>query len=237
MRYKRLLLAVVLLAAVARPAPAGIFFGRHSRAKPAQRVPQLLATVRGDPKESNRASAARELREYDLSGFPDAVPVLADVLRNDPKPGVRAEAVQTLSKIRPASQEAGAALEGAVRDSSLRVRLQARSALLGYHVGSSRSAAKPNEAAAVPPAINTTAPAQPSRAAQPWHLLTPPPAPATKPSPLPAETAPPPLATPPEAPPKTPATAAPAEPPSQPMPSPQTPPPPPAEQGPELPPG
>ena len=60
--------------------------------------------------------------------------VLIDVLRNDPKPGVRSEAAQSLSKLRPVSQPAGHALEQAMQnDASMRVRLQARSALLMYH--------------------------------------------------------------------------------------------------------
>jgi hypothetical protein len=62
------------------------------------------------------------------------VPALIDALNNDPKSHVRIEAAHSLSKLRPVSQTIGEALEQAVaRDTSMRVRLQARSALLQYH--------------------------------------------------------------------------------------------------------
>ena len=243
----RLLLALVLLAAAARPAPAGIIFGRHSKPNPAERVPQLLATLRSDPNEGNRANAARELREYDITAFPEVVPVLIDVVRNDAKPGVRGEAAQTLGKIRPASQEVGVALEAATHDPALRVRLQARSALFSYHIGRYRSPAKPNEAAAVPPAVNTKGTSQTPRAGQTRRLLAPP-LPATSPGQATGETPPPPLAPPLPPPaasnpasspaPKTPAPVPPAETPKlQSPPQPQPPPQEPADEGPELPPG
>lgn len=129
------LIPLVLLPALASPSYAGIFFGKKPRKPtPAERVPELLAQVKSDGDESKRAAAAQELRQYDPGQFPMIVPVLVDVLLNDKKPVVRAEAAQSLGKIRPVSQQAGMALEQALsNDSSMRVRLQARSSLLQYH--------------------------------------------------------------------------------------------------------
>src|SRR5262249_56649337 len=92
--------------------------------------------------------------------FPTIVPALVDALMTDPKPGVRSEAAQSLSKLRPVSKEAGWALEQAVaKDASMRVRLQARSALLHYHLAGYRVG---KEAA---PAPATTQSAEPPLAA------------------------------------------------------------------------
>src|SRR5262249_39403035 len=131
----RLLLVLLLLPALACPASAGILFGKKGKKPtPAERVPELLGTVKGDGDENKRVRAAEELRQYDPSAFPDIVPVLIDVLVNDKKPAVRAEAAQSLGKLRPVSQQAGQALEYALtKDPSMRVRLQARSALMQYH--------------------------------------------------------------------------------------------------------
>src|SRR5262249_24186660 len=125
-----------LAAALARPAGAGIIFGRKGKKPPtpAERVPELIVTVKTDRDENKRAKAAEELRQYDPAAFKDIVPVLIDVLLNDKKPAVRAEAAQSLGKLRPVSQQAGMALEQALaKGPSMRVRLQARSSLLQYH--------------------------------------------------------------------------------------------------------
>jgi hypothetical protein len=134
MRSYRFLLALVLLAAIVLPLRAGIFFGKHPKPNPAQRVPELIAVVKSDKSESKRESAARELRDYDPTTNADIVPVLVDVLQHDPAPAVRAEAAQSLGKLRPVSQVGGWALEEALKDSSIRVRLQARSSLVSYHL-------------------------------------------------------------------------------------------------------
>jgi hypothetical protein len=129
----RLLLASILLAVLASPAPAGIF-GKKTKPTPEQRVPELLSILKTDGDEHKRANAAEELRQYDPKQFPAIVPALIDVLMSDAKPSVRSEAAQTLGKLRPVTREAGMALEQAVaKDASMRVRLQARSALLHYH--------------------------------------------------------------------------------------------------------
>jgi len=134
MRSYRFLLALLLPAAIALPAHAGLIFGRHAKVNPAQRVPELIVQVKNDKNESKRESAARELRDYDPTANPDIVPVLVDVLQNDATPSVRAEAAQSLGKLRPVSQIAGWALEEALKDSSIRVRLQARSSLISYRL-------------------------------------------------------------------------------------------------------
>lgn len=138
------LVPLVFLPALAGPGYAGIFFGKkNKKPTPAERVPELLAQVKSDGDESKRAAAAQELRQYDPAQFPMIVPVLIDVLQTDSKPLVRAEAAQSLGKIRPISQQAGMALEKAHNsDTSMRVRLQARSSLLQYHWSGYRSARK-----------------------------------------------------------------------------------------------
>ncbi len=133
MRWCHYLLVLVVAGALVRPSSAGIF-GKKTKPNPAERVPELLVTVKNDKDESKRASAAEELRQYDPSAYPDIVPVLIDVLMNDAKPSVRAEAADSLGKLRPISQEAGWALEQAhAKDGSMRVRLQTRYALMSYH--------------------------------------------------------------------------------------------------------
>jgi hypothetical protein len=150
MRRLRILLALVLLAIIVPPAPAGIIFGRHAKPNPAQRVPELIALVKTDKSEGHRENAAKELRDYDPVAFPDIVPVLVDVLQHDPTVGVRVEAAQTLGRLRPVSQDAGAALETALKDSSIRVRMQARSSLVGYHLSGYRSDSRAVQIAPAP---------------------------------------------------------------------------------------
>ena len=140
----RLFLLLVLLPTLAAPASAGVFFGKKKKQpNPNDRVPELLVTVKTDGDENKRARAAEELRQFDAATHPEVVPILIDVLLNDKKPAVRAEAAQSLGKLRPVSQEAGQALEQALaKDPSMRVRLQARSALLQYHWSGYRSASR-----------------------------------------------------------------------------------------------
>jgi len=125
----------VALAAFVAPASAGIIFGKHPpKPDPAELVPELVDTVKNSQDEKKRETAVEDLRQYDPATFPQIVPALLDVLRNDLKPSVRSEAATSLSKLRPVSQQVGAALEQAMaHDASMRVRVQARSALLFYH--------------------------------------------------------------------------------------------------------
>src|SRR5450755_3752519 len=131
---RRVALVLLLAPILAAPACAGIFFNKKpDKPNPAERVPELLKVVQADGDEDKRSAAAEELRDYDPAQFPDLVPALIDVLLNDKKPGVRAEAAQSLAKIRPVSDQVGLALEQSLaKDTSMRVRLQARSVLLQY---------------------------------------------------------------------------------------------------------
>lgn len=139
----RMVLILFLIPCLAAPASAGIIFGKKSKPNPKERVPELIAIVKTDGDENKRGSAAAELRHYDPAAFPELVPVLIDVLSNDKKPSVRAEAAQSLGKLRPIAQSAGLALEQAqAKDSSMTVRLQARSSLLSYRWAGYRSVKK-----------------------------------------------------------------------------------------------
>jgi hypothetical protein len=176
MNHHRFFLALGCALVLAVPAPAGIFFGKHPKPNPAERVPQLLATLKTDPDEGKRTSAAKALREFDPSAFPEMMPILIDVLKHDPQAGVRLEVIQTLGKLRPISQNAGVAMEEALGDSSWRVRWQARQTLWLYRASGYRSPAKPEEAA--PPST--------AKAGQPK----------SRPNLVPKDTPPPPLADP-----------------------------------------
>jgi hypothetical protein len=125
-------LPVLLVFAV--PAPAQIFFKKKAP-PPAQRVPELILTLKTEGDERKRAGAAEELRDYDPRMFTEIVPVLIDALHNDKKPSVRLEALNSLARLRPVTQAAGRAIENAAaNDDALRVRLTAKSALLKYHL-------------------------------------------------------------------------------------------------------
>ncbi len=131
----RVALVLLLTPVLTATAFAGIFFNNKKPEKPnpAERVPELVKVVQTDGDEDRRTAAAEELREYDPAQFPEVVPALIDVLMTDKKPGVRAEAALSLGKIRPISDQVGIALEQTLaKDSSMRVRLQARSVLLQY---------------------------------------------------------------------------------------------------------
>jgi hypothetical protein len=183
---KRCLLPVLLVVPLlAASAQAGItsLWHKDARPLPAERVPQLLRTLRSDGDEGKRVAAADELRLYDPVAFPEIIPTLLDALHNDKKPSVRSEAAESLGRFRPVSQQVGQALELARdKDSSMRVRLQARRELLSYRWGGYRSGkpedgptpttkepplapplvpgpnvnSVPNPLASTPPAITTT---------------------------------------------------------------------------------
>src|SRR4051794_35566309 len=109
MRNVVLLSAFILL--LPCTAQAQFFFRKATPKVPAQRVPELVAIVRGDPEERKRTSAAEELREYDIKTYPEIVTTLAEAAMHDAKNSVRAEAVSSLSRIRPVSSTAGQAIE------------------------------------------------------------------------------------------------------------------------------
>lgn len=169
MRWTQLIAACLLLTLLIPAAPAGIFFKRKPKPKPAERVPELVVLVKTEQDDRKRAAAAAELRQYDPKAFPEIVPILIDVVRNDPKASVRTEAVSGLSKIRPVTQEAGMALEyAAAHDPSFRVRMQAKTALTFYRWAGYRSpklpeTAKPGETREPPLAVDSDAPADKHR--------------------------------------------------------------------------
>lgn len=150
MRCKQFLLALMLSALVILPASADNIFGKKTKPD-ADKLPQLITNVKTETDEGKRTSAAKELREFDPAVFPDLVPILIDVVQHDASAGVRAEAASTLGHLRPVNQEAGAALEAATHDGSIKVRWQARSALMGYRIAGYRSGPKKPE-----PAISNT---------------------------------------------------------------------------------
>jgi hypothetical protein len=156
MQVIRILLFTIVVAGLVSPAQAGFLFNRKSKAAP-DRVPTLIGALKTDPEERHRADAARQLRDFDVTAYPEILPALIEAAQNDTKAGVRLEALQSLSRVRPISQQAGQTLAGlADHDSSLRVRLQARSALIqyrlsGYHA--SRSVAKPQIGPTIEPPL------------------------------------------------------------------------------------
>jgi hypothetical protein len=142
--WNRWIVLLVLMPLLTPSLHAGLLFGRKKdKPDPRQRVPELILQLKTDQDADKRSRAAEELRNYDLAQFPEIVPALIDAVQNDKKPGVRVDALQSLAKLRPVSQAAGEALEAAqAKDPSMRVRLQARSALLQYHWAGYRSAKK-----------------------------------------------------------------------------------------------
>lgn len=142
------------LLGLASTAIAGPLFPwrKTEKVDPKTRVPELVTSLSNDKDEARRSAAAVELRNYDTTQFPDIIPVLINALLSDPRPGVRIDAAQSLGKIRPINQVAGEALEQALeKDSSMRVRLQARSVLLSYQWAGYRGGKK-NEVA---PTVST----------------------------------------------------------------------------------
>jgi hypothetical protein len=187
-------LAALLTVMLLTPAQAGILFKKKKPPVDAnQRVPELIGQVKTSPDEHKRSQAAEELRQYDPKAFPDIVPVLMDVLANDPKPPVRAEAAHSLGKLRPVSIVVGQALEQALaKDKSMRVRLQARSALLQYHWAGYRTPKK----GGLPPQTKEPPLAPPLPGdPPPADLSLPPPRPVPVPPTAPTEQPLPPLTT------------------------------------------
>jgi HEAT repeats len=200
MKSYRPMLVLLVVVLVPPLATAGIFFNRKSaKVDPAQKVQQLLITVKSDGDESKRASAAEDLRDFDAGQYPEMIPVLADVLLTDQKVSVRAEAAQTLGKVRPINQQAGWALEQAAnKDNSLRVRLAAKTALMGYYMAGFKGGKKEQgfPSGKEPPLADPAAKMPPSAPTQPT-VRTPQSPNGVQPTRvIPNETPPPPLADP-----------------------------------------
>jgi HEAT repeats len=239
MRKSRALLVLVVFVVLPVSASAGILFKKTPKPKPEDRVPELIGILQTEKDEHKRASAAEEIRQFDPATFPDIIVVLADVVINDPSSSVRTEAADSLGRMRPATQQAGQALEQALaKDGSMKVRMQARYSLLQLHWGGYHSSAKePPLATKDTPVKETKSPPvmQPPIKPQtgPKFGETPPPplAPASDPPPppkAPSSDSPPP----PKALPKGPASAPPAPADSPAVKAPPTAPP--SDQGPEL---
>jgi HEAT repeats len=173
----RLLFLLALAPAWLASGAQGQFLFKKTRPTPSQRVPELILTVKTEGDERKRAQAAEELRDYDTRTFTEIVPVLVDVLQHDTSTSVRLEALTSLSRVRPVNQSAGQALEQAAHDESWRVRLQAKSALLKYHLaGYSRNdqTGAPAATAQEPPLADpmAQAPVQASKT-EPMPVVTP----------------------------------------------------------------
>jgi hypothetical protein len=148
MRWRTFFLALCFAATLAAPAPAGWLFGKSSKAKSAERVPQLLAVLKSDPDGGKREQAAEELRQFDGNAFPEIAPALIEALLQDTRTEVRAEAAESLARLRPVSQAAGQALDQAANhDGSMRVRLLARRWLLQYRLSGFHGKGKVEEPA------------------------------------------------------------------------------------------
>lgn len=199
----RWLLSMIVIVGLAPSALGNGVFKKKPKADPTVRVPELTTLLRMEKDEGKREAAAEELRQYDPRAFPEIIPILVELAMNDHSTGVRLEAVQSLGKIRPISQQAGWALEQVIdKDTSIRVRLQARTLLMQYHLAGYRSGKNP-EAPPVPKGAKTeeppladppewyptpvNAPLPPGKTKQPskWPGPIAPEAPATKPLPIP----------------------------------------------------
>src|SRR5262245_3193022 len=140
MEARRLILTLFVVAAIAAPGPAGIIFNRKPKTNPNERVGQLVGAIKSESDDRKRAAVAEELRDFSPATYPEVIPALLDCALHDKAPAVRAEAVHSLGKLRPVSQQVGLALEQiAANDPSVRVQVQARSALLSYRVSGYRS--------------------------------------------------------------------------------------------------
>src|SRR5262249_8670520 len=115
---------------------AGIgLFKRPPKPDPVEHVPALIKTLKTDPEDRKRASAAEDLRDYDAKAFPEIIPALIEALQNDSSISVRLEVVTTIGKTRPIPQTAGYALEQAAKDdTALRVRTVAKGILFEWRV-------------------------------------------------------------------------------------------------------
>lgn len=180
MRLGRLLVLLLVAGLLAMPARAGIFGKKKPKPDPLQRVPELLGIVKNSQDESERSDAAEELRKYEPQQFPDIVPALISVLQTDPKPGVRIQAISTLAKLRPVSQEVGMAIEEALaKDSSMRVRIQARSSLMSYHWAGYRTPKKDEKSPTtkeppLAPPVPEPTPSPPEKGMKKKGMATPP---------------------------------------------------------------
>ena len=134
---RTLALIAVLLAAL----PSASLAGPFKKPKPdATRVRTLLETLKSDPDEKKRKTAAGELGGADARQFPEVATALTTALQRDASAAVRAESAQSLGQLDQVFPLAGMALEAAAAgDASPVVRLAAKHALWEYHLNGYRT--------------------------------------------------------------------------------------------------
>lgn len=166
---RRLLIIPVVTILLASPAPAG-FFSKKPKPNPAERVPELINTLKGSSDESKRQEAADELKQYDPNAFPQIMPALIEALTKDGSTAVRSEVASSIARMRPINQQAGYALEQAQNnDPSLRVRMSARQGLIQYNLVGYRGGKPPEQQPQDKAATPGTAPNAPAQPPQPAY--------------------------------------------------------------------
>ena len=162
------LVPVALFAALPLQA-AGLFNRKSNQA--AQAKPKaddatalIVRTLRTDADERRRAYAAESLARFDLKQHPQAGFALIEALSRDSSQLVRGAVVESLSKMRPMTQQVAEALEQAsLADSSNQVRTAAGNALMPFVQAGYRPAKREaaNLAKAQPPAPRGARPQPP----------------------------------------------------------------------------
>lgn len=173
-----------------QPRPAPPAAGRPAGAvDPAQRVHELLTTLRQDPKAHRRENAAFSLRSFAADKYFEILPTLVECLTQESDAGVRRAIVQTLGELRPRSAEALEALEQAAEhDPSWRVRQSARWAKRGYKVETPASPGPSSPPTDHLPTPSSADKAGPTNAPAPGNIFSkplPPPGQPLPPLPLP----------------------------------------------------
>lgn len=157
--------------------PDQSFFGGRNKTPPTpERIKELLEVLKTSGDEGLRIGAVDELRLLDTQSNAPVIAALVETLKNDRKPGVRAEAAVSLARMRPVRTEIGHALEQTIaKDTSMRVRMQARSALLQYNLAGFRSTAPLNNSPAQLDPLGEIAkeekPETPANPARPWTWM------------------------------------------------------------------
>ncbi len=172
MNWSRIASMILLAATTPLSVQAGLFFNKSEKAAGADRVSVLITTLKSDPSDSKRSSAAEALRRFDPSANPQIVPALVESAMSDPKAGVRLEALQSLSRLRPVSQQAGWALEQAAgNDSSMINRMRVRTMLWQYHLSGYRSGQSVQQPGPGGYPVLNTSPGTPSTFSQPQVIV------------------------------------------------------------------
>lgn len=119
----------------------GIFRKKNpDKDEPQPKSKQIVETLKSDTDEKKRQAAAVQLRDEDPRTNADILPTLIASLQRDPSTAVRSEVAETIGKLKPVSQVAGAALEQTfVSDPSESVRKSSQKALWDYHLNGYRS--------------------------------------------------------------------------------------------------